>query len=595
MIRCKLIETTNLQGEAASRTARAIISETLSFGRGAASKIYLPDPRVRMEHAQIQRGEDGFLYLEGVGGAVDVSGAAHTRLQLSLGQTIGIGPYHFSVEAIEHGPSASAPTISLVVNSKNETTASDDHGMSTARQPSALINLRAFSWVLVLSIAALLLAIPVWQAYQTVPAAPSDKWKPASAAMDVAWNPGTISSAHVRFGNDCRSCHTEPFVRVKDSACAACHTATGDHIPGQGKSGLQAEAFGEQRCATCHKEHQGTDGMKKVDAIGCEQCHRNIKAFAASTQLPDVADFDSKHPEFRLTMRSATGTLEKPTVRVERTATLTENSGLKFPHDIHVSAKGIKSPQGPSETGGRVVLECKDCHRADSANVRFEPINMARDCAGCHRLGVDAQNTKRELPHDQPDVVIAALRDQYAAMALQSNPTQVVTRNTFLQAPHVVPAAPQVSSAAQWVEMRTQAGAEALFADKKGVCLTCHTISRESRENRWVVTPVRKNQHWLPVTRFSHQQHNNADCASCHAAQTSKSSDDILIPGIANCRDCHTSASTGNPHLTSSKLVSTCNSCHAFHTPVPHPSFAAAKAAHGKTAASSQPPSGTTP
>lgn len=582
MIRCKLIETTNLPGETVSRTARAIVTDTMSFGRGAASKVYLPDPRVRLEHALIQRGEDGYLYLEAVGGSIDVNGSESIRLQMTVGQTISIGPYKFSVEAIVHGPSETSPTINLVVHGKNETPSGEDTGTQAGSQSNTLIGVRSLSWALALIIATLMLTIPVWQAYQNK----------ASVAMDVAWNPGPISSAHINFGNECKSCHIQPFARVKDSACNECHKTTGDHVTGHEKAVIQAEAFDNQRCATCHKEHQGTDGMKKVDAVGCEQCHQNIKAFAASTQLPDVADFDTKHPEFRLTLQAAKGSANKTTVRVERTNSLNENSGLNFPHDIHVAKEGIKSPRGPAETGGRVVLQCQDCHRPDSARVRFEPVSMARDCAGCHLLAVDVQNAKRELPHDRPEVVIAALRDQYAAMALQSNPSQVVTLSSFLQAPHVATPAPRISSAAQWVNMRTQAGAEALFADKKGVCLVCHSISKDKD---WVVAPVFKNMHWLPVTRFSHEQHSNADCATCHKAETSKSSDDILVPGIATCRECHTGTGTGKPHLAGSKLVSTCNSCHDFHTPVAHPSFAATKAALNKASAPSNASQRTTP
>ena len=82
MIRCKLIEYRSPDAtQAVTRVGRAVTGETLPIGRAASSRIYLPDPRIRLEHASIQRAEDGHLYLE-ASGPVLVDQRAATRLRL---------------------------------------------------------------------------------------------------------------------------------------------------------------------------------------------------------------------------------------------------------------------------------------------------------------------------------------------------------------------------------------------------------------------------------------------------------------------------------------------------------------------------------
>ena len=68
MIRCKLVEYTNPDAsQTQARMDRAVAGEVLGIGRAASCRIYLPDPRVRLEHAAIRRAEDGYLYLDAAG------------------------------------------------------------------------------------------------------------------------------------------------------------------------------------------------------------------------------------------------------------------------------------------------------------------------------------------------------------------------------------------------------------------------------------------------------------------------------------------------------------------------------------------------
>ena len=81
----------------------------------------------------------------------------------------------------------------------------------------------------------------------------------------------------------------------------------------------------------------------------------------------------------------------------------------------------------------------------------------------------------------------------------------------------------------------------------------------EAGKANWDVLPVYINQHWMPLSRFDHGAHANETCESCHAAETSLVSSDILMPDIASCQTCH-----GDEH-TDDQLVSVCLDCHSFH------------------------------
>lgn len=577
MIRCTIVETTAQGGETASRVARATVSETLSLGRAAACKIYLPAPQVRLEHASIRRAEDGFLILEGMGGTVQVDGRAVDLVRLAPGQVILIGPFEFAVTDVDHGPDCTQPLLKLQFTHKPVSQTRADTAPSQGGFRRSLVGLRSMSWLAVLLFGLTLLALPLWQAYEPMALTLEG---PAPVKLDAIWNPGPISSAHKNIGNQCQNCHTKPFQRVRDLACVSCHQSAGPHIPSH--KSLQAKVFGGERCASCHKEHQGDDSMKKVDAVGCEQCHSNVQAVAPSSNLPPVGDFATAHPDFRLTMKVSAN----PDVlqRFAHTPTLQEASGLKFPHDVHLSILGVRSPGGPKGTGGRVVLQCNSCHQLDSAQVRFQPVRMEQACISCHQLGMDAQSPARQVPHAKPELVTQALRDRFSALVLEQTPSQVVTVNSLLQGPQIPAARALSSTAARWVQDKTLAAATDMFENPKGTCLTCHNITRGAGPGAgglpdWQVQPVLGNDHWLPKSKFAHAQHANATCSSCHAAAQSKASTDILIPPISTCRNCHIGTHRLNLNVAlPDKVISQCNSCHDFHSPVVHASFAAGKA-----------------
>jgi len=83
----------------------------------------------------------------------------------------------------------------------------------------------------------------------------------------------------------------------------------------------------------------------------------------------------------------------------------------------------------------------------------------------------------------------------------------------------------------------------------------------EKKPEGWAVKPVHVASQFMQKARFDHARHTTVGCGECHAAQTSSSSADLLLPGIETCRGCH-----GGDKPEADKVASTCLSCHAFHT-----------------------------
>ena len=562
------------------RVNRSVSGETLSLGRGASCKIYLPDARVRLEHAAIRRTGDGHLQLD-ADGPLLVNDHLQTSARLATGQKIAIGPYDFVVERIDDGPDQADAQITLSFAQRPLAPVVAGRGNVVLGDGVSLgwVTRRRVSWVLCLLVLMFGSALPVWRAFHPdqswtqaaglsgTPAQLADRVQARVERLDTFWNPGQVSSAHQNFAQDCLACHDKPFQRVADASCTTCHKNTGAHVADKA---LDHSAFQGQRCATCHKEHQGATGMRTTDAIGCEQCHGNIRKFAPQTTLANISDFGKEHPAFRLSIRQ-----NGPPALVHRTLFtpgLRNDTGLKFPHDKHLAKVGIKSPTGPPATGGRVVLECASCHTLDAAGVRYAPVRMDLHCQSCHRLSVDPQAPERQVPHAKPADVVTAVREIYASLAVDRIPVNLVTVNSLLQRP-AGQAAPAVAhQAGSWVQMQSAGAIAAMFDKPNAVCRTCHDIQKTAATKTvpvaWTIRPVQATDHWLPKSRFSHAQHKNAECAACHTAKDSKSASDILIPDIAACRTCHAGAVA-----TKDQIVSRCDSCHGFHTPTEHPAF----------------------
>ena len=544
MIRCLILLVTRHRYGEPVNDERVVVGENLRIGRGTDCAVHLPDPRVQFLHATIYLSNDGKLRIEGNGKVISGPRGLVQELELSSGSSVGIGPYQLQVEA-------SRPDYDLVLSVELVQALPDEGRELQARSSTSLARTSLSMRGMALGLAGLIIA-----AFLLLPMLYAAKPEMHKAAQrlpmtpDEAWNPGPMSAAHHAFASDCSACHQQPFVQVRDAACSKCHQNIGEHVPAQH---LQKLAFGGTRCAQCHLEHKGDQMLAHGNGNQCVACHGDIKHRVPASTLTDIGDFRNQHPAFRLTMAKADG--EHGLQRVLQNDRATENSGLKFPHDVHLRKAGVDSP------AGKVKLACSSCHEPDQVGMRYKPIVMQQHCASCHKLAFEPAVSAREVPHGSVPQAMTVLREFYAGISIGERPIDVMTVDGMLRRPGNRGATIAHRQASAWAEAKAMTVARDLFEVR--ACTTCHTVQRVDGDSvaPWKITPVRINAHWLPKASFDHSQHRNSACVDCHAVMNSHRSADINIPDISACRKCHVGAEPVRNMVTSD-----CSSCHGFHS-----------------------------
>jgi hypothetical protein len=255
-----------------------------------------------------------------------------------------------------------------------------------------------------------------------------------------------------------------------------------------------------------------------------------------------------------------------------------EDSGLKFPHAMHLSAvNGVAQMTrrlSPS-FGFGAKLECKDCHEPTPDGVRFQPVRMERHCMMCHSLVFDrVGGTLRTLRHGEPGQVVADLRDFYRGRAPAAPPS-------------LGPAARRAPGEGPAMRERIQfdralAGASAERAIRSvflpgGACFDCHRIDAPSGNSlAFRVRPVASPARYMNHGWFDHRAHATESCSSCHSADRSNAASDLLLPDLASCRTCHGGERTSKP------VASSCAMCHDYHMDQGAPSMLIRQQVRGK-------------
>ncbi|MDW8479463.1 MAG: hypothetical protein RML12_06030 [Xanthomonadales bacterium] len=368
------------------------------------------------------------------------------------------------------------------------------------------------------------------------------------------WDSGEIASAHRFFGQACEVCHERPFRMVRDAACLRCHAAT----PAHADPGLFAlPALGDTRCAHCHREHNGPQGLVLARQSLCADCHLGLAARTGGVSaLPDYGDFDTLHPEFRIDLpRTAEDGWTLASERVTWSPGLREGSGLRFPHDRHLDPRGIRGPEGTRRLG------CGDCHQAEPGGARMQPIDFERHCQGCHRLAFDPTAPELEVPHARVPEILFTLEAFYARRALEGGVGEADAPASLRlrRRPGQPVSREEREEALAWARERARRVGESLFTGR--ACAVCHRVAPpRAPEEPWQVAPVRLAGVWYPRARFDHGSHTSFACGDCHAAAESRESADLLIPGSENCRGCH-----AGERPAPNRVASACIACHDYH------------------------------
>ena len=568
------------------RTSR-VRDDLLRVGRDPDSDIRLDDLSVALHHATIEQVGATRLGVSAESGqTVEVDGAVSQggQIDLATGGTIKIGPFYLRVLAQEMGSDDIAIDISRA-DADVEEDRFDTRRFSLA---SVMPGKRIVAWGLALVVIAAFLAWPIWSFYQQ--RQDTAEYTQAYHA-DRLWLSGSLSQGHAALQNNCRACHVQPFVAVRDESCKSCHTTVHDHAdlarlqranPELGTfRRLQQNIgamFGQDpgRCVDCHTEHEGPQQMVPTPQQFCADCHTDLRSRLPDTPLQNASDFEDAHPEFQPSVLIRWDDQRPVTQRIPLNRNPREASNRKFPHALHLDPRGGVAQMGRrlgSRYGFGQQLECSDCHVPTPDGVRFQAVDMEADCGMCHSLAFEQiGGVTRTLRHGEPRQVVADILSFYRTGGRDQRPIELAS------GPRSRPGdVNQIRSAIQFARAKSGASARAVDAVRSvftgdGACAECHVVTPPSGgQFNWGIRPVAFPVRYLLNGWFDHRPHQAAQrpnqpriegsqaCLSCHTANRSSDATDLMIPNVASCRDCHGGESTSLP------VPSTCAMCHDYH------------------------------
>ena len=379
--------------------------------------------------------------------------------------------------------------------------------------------------------------------------------------------PGPVSKQHVIFGDHCEKCHEQKagsWGRVADAKCLSCHDGPAHSLQTVHFSGnIQKQAVNgtmvdvnTPNCVTCHTEHQGHLQLARINDGHCTQCHGDLerKDGKPPTIEPHIENFEDKHPEWEV-------------LRVGRT----DDTPYRLNHNLHTELDIWPDDVKLAATKNRTVL-CNECHVPEKDGTHFQPITFNANCIKCHDMGKKFSPAiepfgKIKFTHGDPKLVLAEIKSAVAGYLLQ-NGGEPALLNTKSKPDgdddgdsKTAPAKVDKRTAEEWVHDKTAEVTKPLFfpesRDKsQKSCLKCHVVSAAA-EGVIEISTRKIPTDWLPKSIFKHHTHRVLDCLSCHTqALNSKFTSDVLLPGIENCKQCHSQSSGGR---------SDCAECHQYH------------------------------
>jgi hypothetical protein len=191
------------------------------------------------------------------------------------------------------------------------------------------------------------------------------------------------------------------------------------------------------------------------------------------------------------------------------------------------------------------------------------PISYAKHCAECHQLVFDKDKFPGSTaPHDTPEIVHAFLRNRYAELpeAARGKGLKEIEALLFFKNEqsadtcllcHTLTVPGSSKAAVRCAEVNAAPRQAAASIERVRSAL------RDDRgEKLPAVAATRIPGRWLPHSRFDHRAHRSLACAECHKATDSTKTEDVLLPSVAACRECHRDHGGAR---------SSCVECHLYH------------------------------
>lgn len=605
---------------------RTIEAASISIGRGADCDLQLADLAVGLRQAQMRQTGAGQVTVEANGNLsfeADGKFVSKSTLEVARRPHLIFGSHSLDLEAGER-PGEIVITVARLDGAEGQAGAGETETFSPN---AIGLNKRATAWVLASLIALLCLGLPIGAFFfnENVLIHADRQWTSGPLSRAHAFLEKDCKTCHqaafVAVRDDaCLTCHRAgQSAKTQQAMISQIHDWGGPRTPLPVSSHadavrmLRAEpppadlggqvvrqfaiAFNhpDARCASCHREHLDADGQKSMPAktpttdrtshspvrdrpvlamaSNCADCHSAMKSRLPDTTLIDTPEW-GRHPNFRpLIVVSPNG--PQPTVRqIALSERPSEHSGLKFPHSLHLSATGGVARMGQVlglRRGADGALGCAACHQPDASGQGFKPIEMTRDCSACHSLAyAKVGGTLQRLPHAHPDQVVAALSTYYGSggggRSGSSDPVALPRRVPGLASPVMGRSGPWQGSPAA-----LEAAVRRTFSPG-GACFDCHTVLPPSRPGSlaYGIAPVHLTDRYLPSGAFNHaiaahrqDAAGRETCGNCHKAQSSDHAEDLLLPTIGQCAQCHGKTAPQAPQRASAD----CTECHGFHSP----------------------------
>jgi predicted CXXCH cytochrome family protein len=545
-------------------------NQEVIIGRDAACEVHLADLAVDLKHARITLLNGDKIEVAALGGLgfeADGSKTQSIRINAARGAELRFGSHRLTIGREDGAILVTVERVEALSDAAEER---DEIGLFTLK--ALLPGRRISAWAFFLLVLAAFLAWPIHNFYQSHKA---EKERAAFQA-DSLWSSGRLSTAHARLEKNCKACHTEAFVAVKDSSCMSCHKNVHDHADTrklkiakgppdwEGRAMRKvAEKFNrpEGRCVECHTEHEGAGPMAATKQEFCSSCHADMDTRLAGTKIANASDFGTAHPQFKPLVAVAPG-LPPTMQRISLDKKPSDNSGLKFPHGTHLSqTNGVArmAQRLGRKFGFGNALECADCHNKTADGVRFMPVTMEANCSMCHSLGIERiGGTVRTLRHGDPKMVVADIRAFYRSGGPFRKPALQLLEGRARPGQYAA-SRPYYAYFGSVNYGRADSAVQAVFS-KGGACYDCHTIFAPSAgSDNWGVQPVHQSMRYMEKGWFDHNAHKTETCASCHKAARSNNSSDLLLPDLKSCRSCH------GGEASNADVPSSCAMCHSYH------------------------------
>jgi len=409
-----------------------------------------------------------------------------------------------------------------------------------------------------------------------------------------ALSPGTVSQAHTFIGNQCSQCHVFPH-GPSNQKCEGCHKGPLHHD----------NQVSNPTCVSCHAEHRGMVKLSFVDNRECTQCHGALKTKDSKTQtqepsrnfIPSVTDFVTDHPQFAISVREQDDSgrpqkkgklIRRIRLDVDGKQILRPSKGddkfvgfnqqfqgmIKLNHRKHVG-----KPIARKSDDDKVQLGCSECHTPAADGKRMQKITFANHCSGCHQnrhLQIDPNADDKKLaactvPHGSEErvreylIVFFSENECQPFPALELDPRLLMTKLK--------------GQPTQSVQDKVKAAEESIYRDR---CAYCHKVDRDAMPWPKVVN-ARIPERWFDHAEFDHKKHRLVKCESCHSGfgwrsdgsanekklvsvnpYESTETEDILIPGIETCRNCHRDSKSSGGAIQGTATTA-CGACHLYH------------------------------